>query len=86
MLVLSPQAVKSLWVKRELLYALQEKRFENRIVPVLYKDCRYKRLSWTLDALQIIPFTAGFDDGCAQLLRVKGLHAKPVSRKRRQRP
>src|SRR3990172_9371462 len=43
-LLLSPAAVASRWVKRELLFALSEDRFEDRIVPVLVKNCRPKRL------------------------------------------
>src|ERR1035437_5127578 len=33
-IVLSPRSVKSPWVKRELLYALNDARYENRIVPI----------------------------------------------------
>ena len=36
LLVLSPNAVASMWVKRELIFALQQNRFENRIVPLLW--------------------------------------------------
>jgi hypothetical protein len=35
--VLSPQSVRSRWVKHELIYALQENRYKERIIPVLYK-------------------------------------------------
>lgn len=35
--VLSPSAVRSPWVKRELFYALQKRRYQKRIVPLLYK-------------------------------------------------
>src|SRR5437667_4390118 len=38
LLVLSPESVRSTWVKRELVYALQEHRLEERIIPVLYKS------------------------------------------------
>lgn len=62
-----------MWVKRELLYALQQNRFADRIVPVLLEACDYDRLSWTLPSLQIIDFTASFDVGCSALLRVWGL-------------
>jgi hypothetical protein len=31
--ILSPRSVKSMWVKRELSYALNQRRFENRIIP-----------------------------------------------------
>ena len=47
-LILSPEAVESKWVKRELLYALSHNQYDNRIVPVMYKICDYERLSWTL--------------------------------------
>ncbi len=46
--VLSPQSVESMWVKRELLYALNHDRFENKIVPIIYQPCDHERLSWTL--------------------------------------
>lgn len=36
--VLSEHAVKSRWVKRELLYALRNARFDDHIVPVLYRS------------------------------------------------
>jgi hypothetical protein len=39
LLVLSPQSVQSRWVKHELIYALQENRYRERIIPVLYKTC-----------------------------------------------
>ena len=71
--VLSPNAVESIWVKRELLYALQQERFENRILPLLYEACDYNRLSWTLSSLQMINFTQAFDAGCHDLLRVWGM-------------
>lgn len=72
-LILSPHSVKSMWVKRELLYALQRNRFENRIVPLLYQPCDYERLSWTLSFIQVVDFTPGYGEGCASLLRVWGL-------------
>ena len=73
-LVLSPQAIESLWVKRELLFALQQNHFENRILPILHQPCDYERLSWTLSIFQIVDFTTGiFEDGCRELLRVWGI-------------
>lgn len=71
--VLSPNSVESIWVKRELLYALQQNRFENKIIPLRYENCDYNRLSWTLSSLQMIDFSQGFDVGCQALLRVWGL-------------
>src|SRR5579871_4932688 len=48
MLLLTPDAVKSMWVKRELNYALTEERYKKRIIPLLFKKCGYRSLSWTL--------------------------------------
>lgn len=71
--LLTPSAVRSDWVKRELLFALQEKRYQERIVPLLHRECRYDRLSWTLDGMQHIDFRAKFETGCRELLRVWGI-------------
>ncbi|NJL47261.1 MAG: toll/interleukin-1 receptor domain-containing protein [Leptolyngbyaceae cyanobacterium SM2_5_2] len=38
LVALSPGAVESMWVKRELIFALQQKRFENKIIPILYES------------------------------------------------
>ena len=72
-LVLSPHAVESKWVKRELLYSLQHDRFEGRIAPLLYRSCSHDDLSWTLSQMQMVDFTSGFDDGCRALLRIWGI-------------
>jgi hypothetical protein len=71
--VLSPAAVASRWVKRELLYALNHSRYEGRIVPIVLKPCDSEKLSWTLDNFQRVDFSSGFDEGCHQLLRVWGI-------------
>ena len=39
LLVLSPQSVRSAWVKHELVYALQANRYRGRIIPILYRQC-----------------------------------------------
>lgn len=68
--LLTPSAVTSMWVKRELNYALIEKRYRKRIVPLLFKDCDYRRLSWTLPQFQLIDFRMDYKRGCEDLLRV----------------
>lgn len=73
MLVLSPDSVESLWVKRETLFALNNKRYADRIIPLLYRACDYDQLSWTLSSMQMVDFTRDFDGGCRDLLRVWGL-------------
>ena len=79
LLVLSTGAVESMWVKRELTYALQQNRFENRIVPLLHQSCDFDRLSWVLASFQFIDFQQSFDDGCRGLLRLWGLGYQPES-------
>ena len=71
-LVLSPAAVASMWVKRELLFSLQQDRFEGRIVPIIHRQCAHDELSWTLSQIQMIDFEHDFDQGCRDLLRIWG--------------
>ncbi len=73
MLLLSPAAVNSIWVKRELLFALQQPRYENRITPLVLAPCDFEQLSWTLSAFQMIGFDKDFDVGCRNLLRIWGI-------------
>ncbi len=72
-LVLSPNAVGSMWVRRELLYALQQRRFDNKIIPILYQDCAYDELSWTLAQFQMIECGEDTTECYRKLLRVWGL-------------
>ena len=73
LLLLSPSAVKSEWVKRELLFALQQPRYRNKIVPVLHKPCDSAQLSWTLPSFQYVNFIADFETGCRELLTIWGI-------------
>jgi TIR domain len=76
LIVLTPDSVRSQWVKRELLFALNEGRYNERIIPVLRKPCEYSRLSWTLPEFQLVDFSGSFDVGCRQLLRIWKLEYK----------
>lgn len=71
--VLSPNSVGSMWVKRELSYALNNNRYEDKIIPLLYQPCDYEQLNWTISLFQRVNFTQDFDEGCRHLLRVWGL-------------
>jgi hypothetical protein len=73
LLVLSPNSAAFMWVKRELIFALQQNRFENRIVPLLYQPCDFERLSWVLPSFQIVDFQETFAEGCRELLRLWGV-------------
>lgn len=71
--ILSPQSAGSMWVKRELSYALEQNRFDNRIVPIIYQTCDFEELSWTLSTFQMVNFTGPFDDASRDLLRIWGV-------------
>jgi len=71
-LVLSPNAVSSEWVHRELLFALNHAQYRDRIAPVVFRKFRPQKLSWTLETFQHIDFSANYIDGCTQLLRMWG--------------
>ncbi|HLM55605.1 MAG TPA: toll/interleukin-1 receptor domain-containing protein [Pyrinomonadaceae bacterium] len=74
--ILSPNSVASKWVKRELLFALNDDHYEGRIVPLLHQPCEYGDLSWTLSLLEMVDFVEDFDRGCRELMRVWGLGYK----------
>jgi hypothetical protein len=71
--ILSPNSVESVWVKHELIYALNHNRYANRIIPLLYRDCDYESLSWTLSGFQVVDFRSGFALGARELMRIWGL-------------
>ena len=75
-LILSPNSLKSAWVKHELLFALNHHQYRNKIVPLLYKSCKYEKLSWALSSFQIVDFRQSVADGYRELLRVWGLGYK----------
>jgi hypothetical protein len=68
LIVLSPAAVRSEWVKRELVYALQAKKYGRHIAPLLLKTCKSDKLSWTLSGFQHIDFRKNFKKGLSELL------------------
>jgi hypothetical protein len=67
-LLLTPNAVRSRWVKHELVFALQAPEYRNRIAPLLFEPCSEKKLSWTLPNFQHIDFRRRFDEACVELL------------------
>ncbi|HEX5052093.1 MAG TPA: toll/interleukin-1 receptor domain-containing protein [Planctomycetota bacterium] len=77
LLLLSKKAVVRPWVKRELLFALNDRRYENRIMPVLLGACDWKRLSWTLGALQMINMTRDVAAAYREILATWGVGLDP---------
>jgi hypothetical protein len=70
--LLSPDAVDSMWVKRETAFALSDPRYENRILPLMYRPCNLGPLEW-LRLFQFIDFEMEFEEACRALLRTWGI-------------
>lgn len=70
LLLLSPSAVKSMWVRRELSYALEKRRYNEHITPVLLRPCDYEKLSWMLGAIQMVQGVGRIDAVVEELLAV----------------
>lgn len=85
LVVLTPNSVRSSWVKRELLFALNNVRYNERIIPVLVKRCDYARLSWTLPEIQFVDFRKSFEKGCRQLMKIWNVNYGTPSQKRARR-
>ena len=81
LLILTPKSVKSTWVKRELLYVLNESRYNERIIPLLRKPCAHSELSWTLSEYQFVDFTSDFDAGCSQMFRIWGIQHRRTEKR-----
>jgi len=73
--LLSPDAVQSMWVKRETALALNDRRYEDRIIPLKYRDCELGTLRW-LSSYQMVDFRRAYNEACRQLLRIWGVGLK----------
>lgn len=69
-IVLSPESIKSEWVKSELMYAFRHNILRKRVVQILYRDCDPEDLSWKLPEFQMIDFRKSLPDGYRNLFRV----------------
>ena len=49
--LVSPDAMQSQWIRHEITYALGEQRFENRVIPILVKRTPRSDIPWALNAL-----------------------------------
>lgn len=71
--ILSPAAIASRWVKREVTHAIEEPRYDGRIIPVRISACEAKELSWVLPQIQTIDFIGRFDEACRELFGIWGI-------------
>ena len=77
-ILVSPNSIRSAWVKRELTFALKQRRYNDTIVPVILQLCDYEHFYWTLSSYQVVDFTEDFDAGCRALLRIWGINYQPI--------
>ena len=73
MVLLSDHAVNSIWVRRELMYALSHKQYDNHIMPILLDQCDYEALSWTLGLFQMADYASSKVDAYTEILRSWGI-------------
>jgi hypothetical protein len=76
LVLLSPAAIDSMWVKREVAFALSDRRYEDRIVPLDYRPCDLGTLEW-LTLLQMVDLSGEFAAGCRDLLQIWGMGLRP---------
>lgn len=54
-------------------FAMQERKFKGKIVPILLSDCDPRELSWVLPSLQNVDFRGDFAEGCRDLMKIWGV-------------
>ena len=88
--VLTPDAVKSSWVKLETQYAIQaQQQGHAQLAPLLVKPCEVGQLSSLLTLLQYVNFERGYGQGLEAVCRLFGVRrvveqtiARPAMRTR----
>lgn len=78
-ILLSPNSMKSKWVRRELFFVLDEDRYDKCIVPVVIHAGIQRRFSWTFRSYQLVDFTQDFEKGCRALLRIWGIGYQAIN-------
>jgi len=68
LVVLSPEAISSLWVKAEVHWAIENR--PDRIVPVMFKECDIQSLSLLLPRYQCVNYCADLLVARSRLLAV----------------
>jgi hypothetical protein len=59
--LLSPDSVKSEWVRREIEYALSSPNYRDRLIPVIVRPTR--KIPWILRDLSLVDLHADPDEG-----------------------
>jgi TIR domain len=77
LIVLSTSAVNSIWVRREVLYALNQPRFVGRITPLLLRQCKWEKRYWPLTLINGVDFRQDYGRGYQELLQSWGIKYRP---------
>lgn len=78
-ILLSPDSMRSKWVRRELFFALREDQYDNCIVPLVIRVGNYRKFAWALSSYQLVDFTEDFEKGCRALLRIWGIGYQAIN-------
>jgi hypothetical protein len=78
--IASHAGVRNRWVREEVTHALIERRYRNRVIPLLFEDCNLRSLAWSIQSIQYIDFRSGWQRGIDRLL--KRLRQPPYRRRR----
>ena len=76
-ILVSPNSMKSKWVRRELHFALDEDQYDKSIVVI--HPGNYRKFSWTFRSYQFVDFTEDFEKGCRALLRIWGIGYQAIN-------
>jgi hypothetical protein len=73
--LLTPNAMKSVWVEREVAAALTDnRRYDGRIIPLLGRKCDHRPLTWALAGVQMVSLAPRrFENGIRDLLHIWGI-------------
>ena len=74
--VLTPAAIRSIWVKREVGFALNDRRYAGRIIPLVARACNPTQLAWPLAVIQSLD-CRDYDKGIRKLLRIWNIAYRP---------
>jgi hypothetical protein len=72
----SPPAITSEWVRHETVYAIQDPRYKHHVIPIMYKLCELKKIAWPLQNMQYIDFRANHREAYRKLLKLWGIGLK----------
>jgi len=60
------------------MYVLNHSQYRDHVLPVLIEDCPFEKLSWTLEAFEMVDLKAQSIDGYRHLFRTWGIGYDPT--------